>query len=133
MVICACAMVRSPARRLRRSGKLAKSRRRGKARKKAIAVAGSLMMLRGDVIGDPERAYGRCICDDGSARGSLRGQARPAGIGAAGILVKVLDQEVDEAADLRRKMVAMRVDRVDGVLGHRNETARFDLVDQQKA
>src|SRR5262249_49997204 len=86
------------------------------------------MMLRGDVIGDPERAYGRCICDDGSARGRLRGRVRPAGIGAAGILVKVLDQKVDEAADLCRKMVAMRVDRVDGVLGlqkrrqDRNET-----------
>src|SRR5262249_4487246 len=53
--------------------------------------------------------------------------------------MKVLDQEVDEAADLRRKMVAMRVDGVDGVLGlqkfgqDRNETTRFDLIDEQKA
>ncbi len=97
-------------------------------------------MLRGEVIGgDPKRADGRCICDDGSASGRLRGQARPAGIGAAGILVKVLDQKGDEAADLRRKMVAMRVDRVDGVLGlqklgqDRNETTRFDILDEQKA
>src|SRR5262245_66382016 len=53
--------------------------------------------------------------------------------------MKVLNQKVDEAADLRREMVAMRVDRVDGVLGlqelgqDRNETTRFNLVDEQEA
>src|SRR5262249_9951316 len=112
---------------------LAKSRRRGKARKKAVA-AGPLMRPPGNLIGGgPKRRDGRRIFDDGSAYGRLSGRARAAGIGPAGILVKVLDQKVDEAAHLRRKMMAVRVDRVDRVLGlqkfgqDRNE-ATIDLV-----
>src|SRR5262249_50852490 len=98
------------------------------------------MMLRGDVVGgDLKPTDGRCIRDDGNTQGRLRGEGGPAWIGPAGILVKVLDQQVDEAAHLRRKMMAVRVDRVDRVLGlqkfgqDRNETTRFNLVDEQKA
>src|SRR5215831_4700130 len=118
MTICACAMPCSSCRRLRRSGKLAKSRPRGKAFKQAITTVRSLIVPPGDVLGDIlggdlGRADGRGICD----HSSVHGRAGPARIGPAGVLMKVLDQKVDEAADLRRKMVAMRVDRIDVVLG----------------
>src|SRR6266498_2179043 len=55
------------------------------------------------------------------------------------IVVEMLRQHVDEAANLRRKMVAMGIYGVDGMLRlqklgqDRNETARFDFVDEQKA
>src|SRR5262249_30350263 len=129
----------APARRLRRSGKLAKSRRRGKARRKAVAAAGPLMRPSNLIGGDPKRGDGRRIFHDGSGFGRLSGRWRAEGIGPAWILMKVLDQKVDEAAHLRRKMMTVRVDRVDRVLGlqkfgqHRNETTRFDLVNEQKA
>ena len=54
------------------------------------------------------------------------------------MLAKVSDQQIDEAADLGRHMLAMRIDRVDGVLvpekflQDRDEAARFDLFGDQK-
>src|SRR4029453_14194755 len=62
------------------------------------------------------------------------GRIRPRRIGG-----EMLREQVDEAADLRRKMVAMEVYGVDGMLRlqklgqDRNETTRFDFVDDQKA
>src|SRR5262249_60606617 len=104
-----------------------------------MAAAGPLMRPGNLIGGDPKRGDGRRIFDDGSAYGRLSGRARAGGIGPAGILVKVLDQKVDEAAHLRRKMMAVRVDRVDRGLGlqkfgqERNETTRSDLLAEQKA
>src|SRR4029450_2345080 len=54
------------------------------------------------------------------------------------IVVEMLREQVDEAADLRRKMVAMEVYGVDGMLSlqklgqDRNETAGSDFVGEQK-
>src|SRR5262249_20032404 len=141
MVICACAMARSPCpppSTVRQASEIVTARQspqKGDGGRRSANEAGRAT----SIGGDPKRGDRRRLSDEGSAYGRLTGRARAAGIGPAGILVKVLDQKVDEAAHLRRKMMAVRVDRVDGVLGlqkfgqDRNETTRFDLVDEQKA
>src|SRR2546429_5642285 len=82
-------------------------------------------------------ARGRRILD--VSRTQLRRDTRMGRIRPPRIVVEMLRQHVDEAADLRRKMVAMGIYGVDGMLRlqklgqDRNETARFDFVDEQKA
>src|SRR5260221_10031837 len=100
MTICACAMpCRScpPPSTVRQASEIATARQSLQTSDPGRPLANSAA---GRVIGgDLERADGRGIGDDSGVHGGVRGRARPARIGPAGVLMKVLDQKVDEAAD----------------------------------
>jgi hypothetical protein len=130
------------------SGKLAKSRERGKARmQRSLFVLSRLprrtrlaLLFVGARLfgGDSQRRGWRSILAQTSGRG--RGnQARSARIGPGRIRMEMLGKQVDEAAHFRGKMVAMGVNRVDGMLGlqklgqDRNQTTGLDFVAEQKA
>src|SRR6266540_2589166 len=135
MTICACAIARGPYPAVfRRTGKLAQFHHRWEIDLARATENGKAYNKRGhnSFGGNVKRARGQHILD--VSRSQLRRDTRMGRIRPRRIVVEMLREQVDEAADLRRKMVAMEVYGVDGMLRlqklgqDRNKTAGSDFV-----